>query len=218
MFQTQLNYIFDRKITKIEWYYSGYEGKYPFSENENHQFYFLEKLFVNPKADLQPFSNDQIGLGLNYIFSNACGNMAEDFKDFDIAFERKLKSIFNIYNLFEQLFEQRADNILSVNSKLPLSKLNYVCYMFWDITPLYFAGKIPKDNAAKYYKAIANVMERCLYLQNLACIESGLHGLGHLALQHPLIVEPIIETFLQTQNLNPALIEYAQNAKTGMIP
>ena len=218
MYQTQLNYVFNRKITKIEWYYSGHEGKYPFSENDNHEFYFLEKLFVNPKADLQAFSNDQIGLGFNYIFSNACSNMAEDFRDFDIAFERKLKSIFNIYNLFEQVFEERAENILSANSQSPLSKLNYVCYMFWDITPLSFAGKVPKDIADKYYKAIANVMERCLYLQNLACIESGLHGLGHLAHQYPEIVEPIIETFLQTQNLNPVLIDYAQHAKTGMIP
>ena len=57
-----------------------------------------------------------------------------------------------------------------------------------------------------------------MYLQNLACIESGLHGLGHLAHQYPEIVEPIIETFLQTQNLNPVLIDYAQHAKTGMIP
>ena len=96
MYQTQLNYIFNRKITKIEWYYSGHEGKYPFSENENHEFYFLEKLLINPKADLQAYSNDQIGLGLNYIFSNACSNMAEDFRDVDIAFERKLKLIFNI--------------------------------------------------------------------------------------------------------------------------
>lgn len=32
-----------------------------------------------------------------------------------------------------------------------------------------------------YYKAIVYVMEQCLWLDNPACVESGLHGLGHMA-------------------------------------
>ena len=215
--QQQLDYIFDRQITKIEWYYGGNEGKYPFDDGEFHEFYFLEKLFQNPAADLEKFSNDQISLGFNYIFSNTCSEMAENFRDFDISFDRKLKVIFSLFNLFEQIFEPRSERVLSANSQSVLSKINYVCYMFWDITPLSFAGRIPKADANQYYQAIATVMQRCLYLQNPACIKSGLHGLGHLAYQYPNIIEPIIDQFLQTEKLNLALIDYAKSARMGQI-
>lgn len=68
--------------------------------------------------------------------------------------------------------------------------------MFWDVTPpatwIKYEGMEPisadtmhhyqnsKDELQVYYRAIASVMESCLYLYNPACVESGLHGLGHL--------------------------------------
>ncbi len=69
-----------------------------------------------------------------------------------------------------------------------------------------------------YYKAIAQVMKQSLYLSNPACVESGLHGLGHMVFSQPNIAEPIIEEFLKNSKTgNKHLIEYARAARTGMI-
>ena len=69
-----------------------------------------------------------------------------------------------------------------------------------------------------YYAAIAEVMQQCLGLSNPACIESGLHGLGHLATFLPDIAVPIVDEYLKNRKKQPkALVEYAKMARTGMI-
>jgi hypothetical protein len=69
-----------------------------------------------------------------------------------------------------------------------------------------------------YYEAIANVMSRCLELSNPACVESGLHGLGHLATFQSAIAVPIIDSYLKNRKKQPeALVNYAKMARTGMI-
>ena len=75
------------------------------------------------------------------------------------------------------------------------------------------------DNETKgYYKAIADVMQSCLTLSNPACVESGLHGLGHLATFLPDIAVPIIDDYLKNgKNRSETLENYAQTARTGMI-
>ena len=69
-----------------------------------------------------------------------------------------------------------------------------------------------------YYAAIADVMQNCLGLSNPACVESGLHGLGHMATFLPDIAVPIIDTYLKNKkNKNKDLINYAKTARTGII-
>ena len=69
-----------------------------------------------------------------------------------------------------------------------------------------------------YYEAIADVMHNSLALNNPACVESGLHGLGHTATFLPDIAVPIIDIFLKnTEHKNKDLLNYAETAQTGMI-
>ena len=61
-------------------------------------------------------------------------------------------------------------------------------------------------------------MQQCLNLSNPACVESGLHGLGHLVFDLPDLTIPIIDKYLEDhQGLNNALVNYAKAARTGMI-
>ncbi|NJL77150.1 MAG: hypothetical protein HC892_21175 [Saprospiraceae bacterium] len=74
------------------------------------------------------------------------------------------------------------------------------------------------NETTRYYLAIASVMESCLYLDNPSCIESGLHGLGHMAAFNPKIAVPIIDRFLKNaKKLDSQLLNYAKSARTGMI-
>jgi hypothetical protein len=237
-YQRQLDYIFNRPTTEPEWYWGNdslEEGEVE-EENPISSFTFLETLFLNPAHDLKPYSDDQIGLGLNYIFNSSCSNMTHEFLSAPIPFERKIKAINALFALFRDVLNPRTPEILSAFSQAPLSKISYICYMFWDISPLSSAygfsfseAKIKTEAKQKlyknsklenhnYYAAIANVMEKCLDLSNPACVESGLHGLGHLAFNHPKIAVPIIDNFLKnSKKHDEMLVHYASMARTGMI-
>jgi hypothetical protein len=237
-YQRQLDYIFNRPTDEPEWYWrsdSWEEGV--FEDDPLSGYTFLETLFLNPKEDLKTYSDDQIGLGLNFIFNNSCSNMTHDFKAADVPFDRKIKAIKSLFALFRDVLNPRTPEVLSAFSQEKLSKIGYICYMFWDITPLSSAYglsfweakmkteaegepyKISKLENHNFHAAIAHVMKQCLDLSNPACVESGLHGLGHLAFNHPKIAVPIIDNFLKNGKYkNESLINYAKMARTGMIP
>ena len=72
-YQRQLNYIFNRPTDEPAWYWRDEVSDEPvFDDSPLSVFTFLETLFLNPKEDLKPYSDDQIGLGLNFIFNNWC--------------------------------------------------------------------------------------------------------------------------------------------------
>ncbi len=233
----QLDYMFNRPTDEPAWYHrtdSWKEGI--FDDNTTDAFIFLETLFLNAERDLSPYSDEQIGLGFSYIFDNSCSNMTHDFKSADVLFDRKIKALNNLFALFRDVLNPRCPEILSAFSQATLSKISYICYMFWDITPLSTAydfsfteAKIKTEAEQKpyknskletynYYAAIAQVMEKCLDLSNPACVESGLHGLGHLAFNYPKIAVLIIDNFLKSGKCKDEnLINYAKMAKTGRV-
>jgi hypothetical protein len=237
-YQRQLDYIFNRPTDLPEWYWRSDSGEESvFESNPLSVFEFLETLFLNPKEDLKSYSDDQIGLGLNFIFNNSCSNMSSDFMAADVPMERKIKAIHSLFTLFRDVFNPRSPEVLSAFSQSPLSKISYICYMFWDTCPFSAASEFRcteartrSESEQKAYKnsklenynfnaAIALVMKKCLNLSNPACVESGLHGLGHLAFGYPAVAVPIIDNFLKNgKKRNPTLVNYATMARTGMIP
>jgi hypothetical protein len=236
-YQRQLNYIFNRPTDEPAWYWRDASQEEPvFDETPLSAFLFLETLCLNPENDLKAYSNEQIGLGFCYIFDNVCSNITHDFKAADVPLERKIKAIHNIFALFRDVLNPRCAAVESAFSQATLSKINYVCYMFWDICPLSSAyglsftrpqeSKMEEKEAHEnsklenqfYYMAIAEVMKKCLDLSNPACVESGIHGLGHLAYSFPDIAVPILDKYiLKGKNHSPSLVKYAKMARTGMI-
>ncbi len=280
MYQQQLQYIFDRPVTEPAWYWTPRdEEEDVFGENPLAAFEFIERLCQHPQNDLAPYSDDQVGLGLNFIFDNSCSNLACDFKTANVPFKRREAAIRDLFVLFRDIFDKRCAALTSSDKKGNLSQLNYICYMFWDVSPLSqwlefnnqeemassFMGNLSdsdiekfdlpaeikelmrqqsaaaKSGGAKkssedlvsdvlnqyanmnaeteaYYEAIAYVMEQCLWLDNPACVESGLHGLGHLATFLPNMAVPKIDKYLKGKNNeHTSLTDYAQAARTGMI-
>ena len=280
LYQQQLQYIFDRPVTEPAWFWTPRdEEEDVFGEDPLTAFEFIERLCQHPKSDLAPYSDDQIGLGLNFIFDNSCSNLACDFKTAQVPFKRREEAVRNLFVLFRDVFNPRCMAMTSADSKSVLSRINYICYMFWDVSPLSqwlefnnreemassFMGNLSDSDidkfdlpaeikelmrqqaaaarsggakrssedlvsdmlnqyanmnaeTAAYYEAIAYVMEQCLRLDNPACVESGLHGLGHLATFLPNMAVPRIDNYLKGKNTgNASLTAYAKAARTGMI-
>ena len=86
--------------------------------------------------------------------------------------------------------------------------------MWWDTSPL-----IGSDED-EIIEACLSVMEFCLYLPNIACQESALHGLGHLEYEDKWgdRCRKIIDTFLGSKAKNLDELEaYARAAYHGQI-
>jgi hypothetical protein len=219
-YQRQLDYLFNRPTDEPEWYWgTDYWEEGVFDDNTLDTFTFLETLLAHPKDDLAAYSDAQIGLGLNYIFNSSCSNMTHEFMSAKMSFDHKMKVLHGLFALFRDVLNPRCAEITSAFSQDSLSKINYICYMFWDITPLCMYESLDKNEVDIYNATIADIMKKCLRLSNPACVESGLHGLGHLAFNHPKIAVPIIDNFLKNGKCkNESLINYAKSARTGMIP
>lgn len=242
-YHLQLTYVFDRPIEEPAWYWQPRDEETPFGEEEDAliAFEFFERLCVQPGKDLAPYSDSQVGLGLSYLFDGSVCNLTHGFKAAPVSYERKERAVRALFALFREVFEPRCPEKAAAGSREKSTPLSYICYMFWDVCPLsswlkHDHAKVeikpPKDMVADvqrqyqnmdaqtrgYYKAIANVMGRCLELNNPACVESGLHGLGEMAFFMPAIAVPIIDAYLKKGKNQPAaLLNYARAARTGMI-
>lgn len=278
LYQQQLNYIFNRPVAEPAWYWQPREETAVFDEEDAlSAFVFIETLLQHPRADLAPFSDDQVALGLDFVFNNAISDLSISFKEASVPVARKIAALRSLSNLFREVCRPRCIRDISAGSAVTLSRLNNFCYMFWDVTPLStwikfenaeqismsFIASLNEEDYARmnlpegiremnekllattkvnikplealnadairqyqnmeegvrvFYQTIASVMEDCLQMDHPACIESGLHGLGHLATFQTELAAPIIDRFLKNnKKQDPRLLQYAKAARTGMI-
>jgi hypothetical protein len=168
----------------------------------------ITRLCENSGEDLKSFTDLQVAGGLEYIFNNSFSDYSFDLLRTDLPGGLRHAFFQSLHTLFERCFAVRCDAILCHGKQEgPDNPLNSVCYMFWDVSPLSKGG----------HDALS-VMENSLYLKNPACVESGLHGLGHEAHNNETRVQSIIDKFLRSHPKIPAeLHEYALTARTGYI-
>lgn len=219
----QLDFVFNRPVTKPAWYWQVHheeETPDPFNgEDALTAFDFIAGLCANPGMQLAGYSDDQVGQGLTFIFDGSCSNLTHGFKQAPVAFEHREAALLSLWNLFREVLAPRCAPMLAAGSPVASPPLGYICYMFWDITPL--AGQwsgLSKSERRAYYAAVARVMEQCLTVANPAVVESGLHGLGHMVFEYPAVATPILDAFLaKNRQRQDALIQYARAARTGLI-
>jgi hypothetical protein len=220
-YQQQLDFVFQRPITNPAWYWSHDETiENPFGEEEDamRAFLFYQQLCRQPGRDLANYTDAQLGQGLTYLFDGSVSNIVFGFKAADVSVEEKAAALRSLSVLFKEVFVPRCPPVLSAFSQEPISPMKYICYMFWDVTPLSQWPAITKADRRTYYDAIAWVMEQCLYMPNPAVVESGLHGLGHMVFDYPAVATPIIDAYLAKNKKSEGhLMNYARSARTGMI-
>lgn len=123
-----------------------------------------------------------------------------------------------IRELYGQLFEPLCQHALSHgdNGAFVHNRLNSICYMWWDIFPTW--GR-PDDPVARGLdEVLLGVMRDTLSSENVACVESALHGLGHWHTTYPDEVESIVGAYLRERpKIGPDLSDYARTARRGRV-
>ena len=200
-FQQWIRYLFDRDDPTGEWRFE--EPTMPLTEART--VHFIHRLCATAETELTSYSELQIAHGLHFVF-NCNFEYGYALRDANVDLEAKLKAITAMATLFRNCLNERCTRG---------SKLDEVCFHFWDETPVTWCERTPHKEAI--YPAVADVMRQCLNLSNVSCVESALHGLGHLHMVHPEAAG-IVRHFLNTtQRTDPNLLRYAEAAERGRV-
>lgn len=139
---------------------------------------FIHRTLVNSGSDLLRFSDKQVSNGLSLIFNNSISDIVFTLKESTVSAQARTAAIRAIKILYTDCFEKRARPVLSHIDEPGASSINSICYMLWDVTPI-TSWRNKAD--CEYVELALEVLEFALYLKNPACIESSLHGLGHMS-------------------------------------
>ena len=201
-FQRWIRFLFDRDDPKGQWRF--YDSPMMLLTDAQ-TVHYTHRLCATAETELAPYSEIQIAHGLHFVFD--CNfDYAYALRDGEVEIELKLKAIASMATLFRDCLNARCT---------PSSKLDQVCFHFWDETPLSWCERNPHKE--KIYAAVADVMRQCLNLSTVCCVESALHGLGHLRSYYPEAAG-IVRHFLNTtQRTDPNLLRYAEAAERGMV-
>jgi hypothetical protein len=207
LYEQWIRFLFDRPDTAglPEWYWD--TNLEEFSATPEQQVSLIGRTFERSGTDLLKYSEKQVNNGLNYIVNNAISNTVMLIIQKEVPEDLRIDAVLKMKYLYRDCFAKRCEPVLSALDEPDAGPINSICYMLWDTSPL-----------CQWKDVVLEVMEYALYLPNDACIESGLHGLGHRFSQDKERVPQIIDRFLsKTKALRPELREYAARARTGYI-
>jgi hypothetical protein len=213
-FPEWVRHIFDHPVDKPEWYWApDADIAEPPAQIS---VAYLTQLFIDPEQILAPYTDAQLNQGLWYLVSNSCSNYMFTLLQPKVAWPERREGLRAITNLFAQLFANRCSPHLSHLDERGANPLNSVCYMWWDLFPSWGHPESPTE--ALVDAELLMVMQRVLALDDLACQESALHGLGHWHLNYPEEVEGAIDAFLVSEpQLDVRLRRYAFSARQGCV-
>jgi hypothetical protein len=176
----------------------------------------------NADRDLARFSDRAVGCGLKVLVDPI-------FSDLGTHLSRRVDVLRAFGDLYSKCLNVRSPPVLGSLSEPAdpaAAELGTITYMLWDITCLNYW---PDDHDHQtFVPPFLGMLERVIMTSdNPACIESALHGIGHVSgYGRPIAAQSyaderrhrIIDAFLaQRRAHRPELLNYARAAATGMI-
>lgn len=182
-------------------------------------------LMRNLRGDLASYSLEKIAGSVNSLFHPGFSETLFVLMNEDVPEADRCEAIRAMTHLYEDLFEIRCAPVMLHRNQPGGNALNDVCYMLWDVTSLNYFGRdirkrdsLERAAARPMAEAVFSVLEFSLYSENVACVESGLHGLGHMASDWPDEVKAIIDLYLRRRpNHDPRILRYADLAREGRV-
>ena len=214
IFEEWLTFIFDHPVTKPEWHWN-INVAWPELDARS-EIAYLTQTFEQADLVLGSFSDRQVNQGF-YVLFNA--DYMFCLRDQTVLLPERLRCIYAMEALFAKCFAVRCSPHLSHLDERGANPLNSVCYMWWDILPIHgLSSHVPeRPDSAAIDQACLTVMKQTLEVDNVACQESALHGLGHWSIYYPE-VKTVIDVFLKRNNsARSELRSYAKAARQNRI-
>ncbi len=158
------------------------------------------------------FVKEQIGVGLQIIYSNACSNIPLCYVEPGDE-PRRLTAIRNLRNLYSNFFQRYCTApVSSIGNDDGDGNIGFLCYMLWDIFVLY-----PGNASPKMVATALDVMAYALESKNDNCVVSAIHGLGHWVPDAPRAAQILRDWLRRPTTENQIVRDYARQASCGRI-
>ena len=158
------------------------------------------------------FSKDQLGKGINFIYSSSCSDLPFPYTS-ECDEERRIAGIDNLVNLYRNYFDGHCMGaVRDIGNDRSDGPMGYVCYMFWDVFALH-----PGNGTPAMISAAIDVMRAALGSHNDNSLASAVHGLGHWAPDVPEAVITLQRWLQDPTTNNRKVLRYARDAMTGII-
>ncbi len=217
-YERWVEHVFDHPILDPQWWWRD-DSHYEFWDEDADSvrtLSYLTRLFRNSGILADHYSRAQIDQGFNYLVSNSCSSYMYVLTNEELPIADRTTCISAIGDVYRDLFSKVYGNDIAHGSHGGGMEPNFICYMWWDIIPLYGGMELPDINAIN--SAVLQTFEHTLDLKSEACLESVLHGLGHWQMYCPLEVGRIVGRFLKGRSdISNALRRYAELARIGQV-
>jgi len=216
LYAAALRYLFDRPVPEKkeqEWYWNNEEPEFAATPLEWTRIQTV--LFANAGADLAPYDNQQVGMGLNHVMSNNAGDIPHMANDPSVPLADAMQMMRAFPSLWRDCIGPRLDQAEAVGDTSSVKRLDFVCHMWFDVWPTFWnARHIPQWRDAQWL-----VFCEMLDMPFREVQRSALHGIGHAVryLQRDEAVRQRIARFVDTVKGDADLANYALAAADGMV-
>lgn len=210
-----LRYLFDRPVPAKggqEWYWDSDEPE--FEATPLQWTHIQTVLFANAGTDLAPYSDDQVGMGLNHVMSNNAGDIPHMVNDPSVPLADAMRMVQALPALWLECLGPRLE-VTGEESDKHNGRLRFVSYMWFDVWPTFWnARHIPEWQGAMW-----RVFCEMLAMPFRDAQMSALHGIGHEGprLNRPKELQTRMEAFIRSVKNDDELKTYAQAAARGMV-
>ncbi|WP_404304935.1 hypothetical protein [Neorhodopirellula lusitana] len=177
----------------------------------NNAFDYVDQVLLDTDVHSQ-FSKDQLGKGINTIYSNCCSDLPFLYTT-ECDETRRIRGINNLVNLYRNFFDRHCTaDVTDIGNDQSDGSMGYICYMLWDVFVLY-----PGNATPAMIDAAIGAMRSALESSNDNSLASAIHGLGHWAFDVPEAATTLKHWLQKPTTDNPVVLQYARAVTTGTI-
>jgi len=172
---------------------------------------YLERLLRQSPTLCADKDPEQIGFMI-WFFQGRASEYWSDVRGKGVSDEQQISTVTALKVFYTEFLDPYF-----VNSRhSDIGEAGDAVYMMWDMDCLEGAAMFP--GWEHLVQPILDVLNAALWCKSYECQRSALHGLGHLQSYHPDRVEREIDLALKRPgHLKPSLLEYAKEARRGMV-
>jgi hypothetical protein len=211
-----LRYLFDRPLPQPpaqEWYWNVDEPDFDATPLEWTRIQTV--LFAHAGTDLAAYSDEQVGMGLNYVMSNAVSDVPFAALHASVPLDEAMRMMQAMPALWRQCFGPRLAS-LHVPIGASAGRLAFVCYMWFDVWPTFWNVR----HEPRWRDAVWQVLREMLDVQCREVQVAALHGIGHCArdLQRQDAIDRTVAAFIRSiDRRDRELEDYAEAARRGCV-
>lgn len=216
MYAAALRYLFDRSVPlaqEQEWYWNIEEPDFQATPLEWTRIQTV--LFAQAGTDLAAYSDEQVGMGLNYVMSNAVSDVPFAAIDASVPLDEAMRMMQAMPALWRQCIGPRLAS-LQVPIGASAGRLAFVCYMWFDVWPTFWNVR----HEPRWRDAVWQVLREMLDVPCREVQVAALHGIGHCGgdLDRQDVIDQTVEAFIRTIGKDDReLKNYADAARRGCV-